>query len=248
MSHTFSTQGFVLQRRDYTETAHMYTLYTYDYGKIQAVCRGSKKIQSKLAPYLENHDALKFFLVQGRRRITIIGIDYVTRFPNLFQDYQKLVYASYCLELVERLMKNNDRDVEVYELLQKALALLEQQSSGYDLIIHGFTLKLMVLLGLTPQLYMCLKCSEDLAPEGNVFSVGEGGVVCQRCMFNHGVGGIDILDNTIKVLRLMSSHDLDAILVVGMTHDVRTQIALIISRYFKYHIDRNIKSLQLLIT
>lgn len=246
MSHTFHTTGVVLHRRDYTEYSHMYTVYTKDYGKISAHCRGSKKLKSKMAPYLESHDVLQLFLVQGRSKMTIIGVEHAQRFPKLLEDYRRVLFVSYCLELIDKLMKNGDRDPEVFDLVNDTLRLLSENEKGYDLIMHGFTLKLLVHIGFTPQLYYCLRCEKDLAPHGNIFSFAEGGVICSQCSGFHTVNGLSIQENTIKLLRVLSTNHLEHILTVGMKNDVRHEFAHIVQKYFLYHTDRKIKSLKLL--
>lgn len=246
MSHTFYAQGVVLHRRDYTETSYIYTLYTREYGKISAHCRGSKKTMSKMAPFLENYDVLRLFIAQGRTRLTIIGVEQAYRFPGLFLDYTKIIYASYCLELIERLMKNDDRDEEVFEIISSVLELIEQSDGYYDLIVYSFTFKLMVALGFTPQLYSCLRCGKDIEPDGNIFSVPEGGVLCIKCAYQGADGGIEVEANTIKLLRVIAGNDLSHIVAVAMEYDIRHQFIHIIQRYFQYHIDRNIQSLKLL--
>lgn len=247
MSHTFYTTGVVLNKRDAGEYSAFYTIYTREYGKLTVACRGSKKLQSKLAPFLENRDILNIFLVQGRSMCTIIGIDYIERFSRLFSDYKKLLVSSYCMELIDRLIKNNDPDSVLFDILQEILRLIDKKDNGYDLMVHSFTLKVLGGLGLTPQLYGCVRCSEILSPQGNFFSMHDGGLVCSLCkksFLNNTC--IEIADSTIKLLRIVSSNSISDILRMGMNQDIRNQFAHVTQQYFKYHNDCTIQSLRLL--
>jgi DNA repair protein RecO (recombination protein O) len=221
-------------------------VYTRDYGKISASCKGSKKLQSKLAPFLENHDVLNLFLVQGRSRMYIIGIDYVERFPALLQDYKKMIYVAYCLEVVERLTRNHDPDVGIFQLLHTVLALIEEYDQAYDILMHGFTLKMLVALGFTPQVFTCVRCEKELNVNGNIFSFAEGGCICPVCQRTHPTHGVDIDANTIKLLRVGIQDELGVLLHLGMKYEIRSQFAHIIQKYLYYHTDRTLRTLKLL--
>ena len=135
MSHTFYTDGIVLHKRDYTEYSQMYSIYTRDYGKISGHCRGSKKLKSKLSPHMEAFCHVKLHLVQGKRNNQIIGVVRLHTFDNILADYQKILYGSYCLELIERVVNRQDRDEEIFSLLHNTLDLLDKNSDRYDLIL-----------------------------------------------------------------------------------------------------------------
>lgn len=248
MSYTFHAQGIVLNKRDFTEYGNLYTIYTKEYGKISAYCKGSKKIQSKLGPYLENRDILNLFFAQGKSQITLIGVVSNERFPVLFSDYKKILFSSYCVELVDQLMNNNDKDEYVFNILKESLKQIEIQSENYDLIMHCFTLKMLVAIGFTPQLYVCLNCNDDITLNGNVFCINEGGLFCKKCSSKNKLEHkIDISNNTIKLLRMAINNDLFTLFKLGLDVNIKSQFAFIIQKYFAYHTDKNIKSLKLFI-
>lgn len=248
MSYTFHAQGIVLNKRDFTEYGNLYTIYTKEYGKINAYCKGSKKIQSKLGPYLENRDILNLFFAQGRSQIILIGVNSYERFPFLFLEYKKILFSSYCVELVDQLMKNNDKDEYVFDILKESLKQIETQSENYDLIMHYFTLKMLVAIGFTPQLYLCLNCNCDIMPNGNVFSIQDGGLFCENCSSKNKLQNkIDISNNTIKLLRMAINNNLVTLFKLGLDITIKSQFAFIVQKYFTYHTDKNIKSLKLFI-
>ena len=53
MSQTYTTEGIILKRKDYQENDRLFTIYSKDYGKIDLIAKGTKKISSKLNSYLE---------------------------------------------------------------------------------------------------------------------------------------------------------------------------------------------------
>ena len=66
MSQTYTTTAIILKRRDYQENDRLFCLYARDYGKIDVLAKGTKKISSKLNPYLEPFYLVKVMIAKGR--------------------------------------------------------------------------------------------------------------------------------------------------------------------------------------
>ena len=66
MHHSFKTEGIILKRMNYGEADRILTIYTLHHGKIRAMAKGVRKLQSRKAGSLElfNHSVL--FLIKGK--------------------------------------------------------------------------------------------------------------------------------------------------------------------------------------
>ena len=83
MAQTYTTTALVLKRRDHNEHDRLFCLYTKDYGKIDVLAKGTKKISSKLNSYLEPFYLIKVMIAKGK------GFDKLAN-CNLIEGYQNL--------------------------------------------------------------------------------------------------------------------------------------------------------------
>lgn len=246
MSKTFYADVIVLNRRDYTEYSHFYTVYTKDLGKISAICQGSKKIKSKLAPHLEGFNLARVFFVAGKRNYRIIGIDKIQPFKNIMLDYDKVLYATYCLELVDKVTQDNDKESKIHGLLAEALSLINEFGSlDYGIIINAFTYKLLITLGFSPQLYECIRCEQELKQGMQLFSIAGGGIICSACNSKQGLQICTLMDGTVTVLRMLEDGELRIVPSLGVSIKIKAEISSLIKNYLDYHVDRKIRSLAL---
>src|SRR5690606_7475011 len=102
MAGTYLTSGIVLRRRDYKEFDRLYTLYTEDYGKIEAIARGSRKITSKLAGHLEPMSYSSFMLATGRAFDVLATSVRISSFKFPHNDLLAFALANYFFEAVDK--------------------------------------------------------------------------------------------------------------------------------------------------
>lgn len=247
MSYTFYTQGFVLNKRDYTESSQFYTIYTKECGKLHAICQGSRKIQSKLSPNLEIFGLKKFFLAKGKKNYRIIGIVMQDYFENILNDYQKLVYSSFSHEVTDLLIRSEQKDENVFKLLYDNLALLNKEANGYEVIAYSYVFKLLSELGMTPELFSCVKCRAKLKNSlENKFSLSEGGVICSLCINKINTSYVyPISDKVLILLRELLEKE-NYIPNLNNENKDSKDFIHIIKSYLNYNVDRNIKSAKLI--
>jgi DNA repair protein RecO (recombination protein O) len=72
-SREYQTEAIIIKKIKLGEADRILTLYTSDYGKIEAVAKGVRRPKSKMAGHLEllTHSQLR--LAHGRNLDTIIG-------------------------------------------------------------------------------------------------------------------------------------------------------------------------------
>lgn len=69
----FHTQGIVLKKSPYREFDGIFTIYTKDFGKIEAIGRGIKKPAAKLANHLQVFDFSEIEFVLGKNFKVLTG-------------------------------------------------------------------------------------------------------------------------------------------------------------------------------
>lgn len=157
MELPYPATGIVLASDDFKEKDRILTIYTKEFGKIRAISRGSRKIDSKLAPHLEVLSYTNLMLFSGKSLITVTGAFEIKNFRNLKNSAEKLSAALYLAELLNRTTFENLPDEEIFNLLLDLLKYLDKDvHKGAEKlkpaeIILIFKFKLLNFLGLLPE-------------------------------------------------------------------------------------------------
>lgn len=179
---TYSAHGIILRRRDYGEHERLSTIYTREYGKIEAAAQGIRKIKSKLAGHTEPLTLGEFMFAHGRRTERLIQARTLQYFPSLRSDLSAQTSAFFLAEAVDLLTRAGERDLRIFDLLLQGLAAMD--SGGRD--ISGSVIKLLHISGFGLALDTCIFCKRDASMVGVDFV--QGGVVCEACAVSSDQG------------------------------------------------------------
>jgi len=166
----------------------------------------------------------------------------ITDYSNVILDKAKQSLSGLnkrlpCQPLIRRLPRHDS----LVGLAEKSEQLI-MNSKQLKSLIRIFSLKLLSYLGYTPELYNCVICKSKIIPEGNVFSVKRGGLVCGKCERFHWLEDMEISPNTIKVLRLMLKENLGKFMKLKMSSNLFKEINKIINFFLAIHLEKEIKS------
>ena len=173
-------EGIVLKSRAYGESNKIVTLMTREAGKVSAMARGAKKPSSRLSSVTQPF-TYGIYVVQ---RYTGMGTlqqgEHMHAMRHIREDIMATAYASYIVELVDRLVEEGKSEPFAFDVLLQALQAIEE---GYDpeAIALFVEWKLLPYTGVQPMLHACTSCS---AVDGEfAFSFQEGGFLCHRCFY-----------------------------------------------------------------
>jgi len=151
---THQTQGIILKITDWGETSQLFSIYTQGLGKILAVGQGTKKINSKLNSHLQPLSVTNLMIAQGKKFDKLAGAVTVKNFSGLKNDFKKIIFANFGLELVEKLTQVQQPEERIFNLLRQYLEVLDQNKTvsrkSWFLIKRRFSLELLNLLGYQP--------------------------------------------------------------------------------------------------
>ena len=161
---TYKTIAFVLDRKDFREQDKLVTFYTKDYGKIVALARGAKKINSKMASYVEPFYLVDIMFAQAKTFQHLAGIELVEKFGGIIKDLQKIKVASSAVNLLDDLIKTEEPDEKVFNLLHEFFKVLDRLQDDQQVLFlkEIFSFKLLCILGYKPELHACLKCGKKI--------------------------------------------------------------------------------------
>lgn len=175
-------QAIVLRHVDYREHDRMLTLFSPTLGRVEALCRGCKKIGSPLLACSEFFAFGEYVLYTGKGRMTVTSCNLTESFYPLRSDWDKLKYATYMLSVCEAIVQPNEPNVHLFTLLARSLSRLCYQQKDTKAVTAAFLLHAAAISGYRPRLNHCVKCGRRLdEKEIRHFDSEDGGLVCPEC-------------------------------------------------------------------
>ena len=201
----YRTLGFVLKKDDQGEADQIFTIYTKDFGKLKILGKAIRKIKSKLRAETQPFCLLEIEFIQGKGYKTLTDVIQIGKFQNLRKNLDKLTIAYEIAEVLDNLIRGEELDKEIWELLLETFKKLDNCSIShipYSLIYYYFLWNFFSILGYESELECCAICQKKLTPANLYFSPERGGVICNDC-FKKAKTGKKINPGTIKILRLL---------------------------------------------
>jgi DNA repair protein RecO (recombination protein O) len=207
-----NADALVLRTVDFSETSLILTLYTRQFGKIDALAKGGRRLKSPFESALDILARIRvtFLKKRGDTLDLLTEAKLIRRFRVSPSNLTGLFAGYYVVELVDALTENNDPNPTLYDLTAKLLTRLEQGTFLMRSLIR-FEGLLLKYIGQQPSLRNCSECGTavigkntgsvgenvrevgndspmtaelNLNPEPQRFVFGhlEGGVICPRCV------------------------------------------------------------------
>ena len=178
----YSTEAIILRRSDVGEADRLLTIYTPHYGKIAISARGVRKTMSKLAGHLELFLHTRLQLARGRTFDVVTESRAVQPFRRLREDLDRISWAYYVSELIDKMTEGESENAPLFELLRDTLAAIDEIDDALrrDVIIRYYELHLLTLSGYRPHLFHCAQCESELGQDTDRFSPHTGGALCPR--------------------------------------------------------------------
>lgn len=240
-----NTDAFVLKSRKYNEADSLLSLFSRNMGKISAVAKGSRRAKSQMLAGIQPFCYSHFLLYQGRSMYTVNQVDALKTFYPLREDYRRLTYASYLVEMVEIEITEEQSHPQLFNLFGKTLSLISKEESEIETLIRSFELHYMTVCGYEPNLFSCGHCQKR-ENEKWYFSLPQGGLVCRQCRSQEEETYL-ISDTCLKLARYLQTKDIAEVQQLKIHPRLNEELQRINKAYLLYHMGRHqFKSLKLL--
>ncbi len=236
----YKTEAIVLRQRKLGEAGKIVTLYTPNYGKLDAVAKGVRRPKSRLGGHLEVLTHTAVMLAQGRNLDTVTQAQTVESFAGLRADLHRLSRALYAAELVDRFSPEGAESYQVFQLLLATLRRLVS-AKNVDTVLRHLEMQLLGLSGFQPQLARCVNCDRALAAASSYFGPGTGGVLCPSCG-PEAAGARTLSLNALKVMRLLQSGSFAEVSRVRMGPALAQEVEMHLRAYLVHVLERDVRS------
>jgi DNA repair protein RecO (recombination protein O) len=233
-------EAIVLKHSDFGEADRVLTLYSREEGKLRAIAKGARKTHSRKAGHVEPFSQVRLQLARGKNFFIVSQAEAINTHTVLAEDLERLGYASYVVELLERFSVDEDANQVLYRLLRDTLNRLEDKRQE-QVAIRFYEIQLLDQLGFRPELHECLNCNKDVQAEDQFFSAQRGGVLCPDC------GPADasahpISMEALKYLRHFQRSDYGEALRAQMSQAVRIELEILMNHYLTYLLEKRLNS------
>ncbi|HET7628427.1 MAG TPA: DNA repair protein RecO [Bacillales bacterium] len=231
-------EGIVIRTVDYGETNKIVTLFTRAGGKVAVFGRGAKKTRSTLASVTQlfTYGSYLFFLGSGLG--TMRQGEMIDSFRRLREDLYRTAYASYIVELLDKVTEDQSPDPFLFELLYQCLHYIDEERDP-EVIMFIFQTKMLHVAGIRPELNGCSRCGHRDGPF--LFSIVEGGLLCERCQ-RVDPRAWPVADVVVKLLRLFSSFAMNRLGQISLKPETKKALKTILDNYYEEYSGLRMKS------
>lgn len=256
------TEAVVIKTFNLRETDKIITFFSADFGKIQGIAKGIRKIKSRYSGKLELFTRVRVIFFRKTAvggfsgthpLLRITQVDAIEAFPQLHADFNKIIGASYVAEFLNKVFEEYDNTHQaVYTLVCDTLRVLAASDQLRN-ILPAFEIRLLAELGYAPILDHCTVCGKTLGrqaaelptspPQGELmgFSSAAGGIVCQACKLLKK-DSLAISPEAVVILRQLLAADLNAVPAIALPTEKYREIKNLLANHFHYHLGLSLKT------
>jgi len=233
------TRAVLLRSVAYGEADRIVTLLTESRGRVALMARGARRSAKRFAGALEPYALIEAEIALGRGDVGRLAQARVLRaFPGILADLEKMSVAAAGIELVrETVGGREDPDPRLLPTISRFFEVVE--STAAEEVLLAFSLRLLALCGLEPNLTSCGRCGRK-APEGKaaLFEPAAGAIVCRGC----GGGPIKLGGTLRACLGMACSRRWDEALGGRLAEGELSTARRALDAFLSRHVDRRLAS------
>lgn len=241
MKQIIKTEGIVLKTTDYKEQAVLAYILTKD-GLKNYIIKGAKKISGGTRLLASVLTKLEFNATELEGLSTLTEGAILDNYLSIKQNMDKLFVA---YPIIEKIITFTDQVTNkqiFYNFVCKIFDLLSKDTYE-QAILAIFEAKLTFLLGISPELKICVKCAQEA--KTGAFSIYNGGIICDKC---NTLLPYDLNTEDTEIFKLIYLIKLDKITkeFIELVKDHIKIILPVLDKYYSKHLDFYSKSKQIL--
>lgn len=146
---TLSTAAIILGHKNLGENDRTIYLYTEELGKLKAIAKGSRKINSRFTGHIETLNFSKISLYFGPRNTILTEIITIKNFKKIRENLDKISTALKIAEFTEKHIFENQKVEQLEALITSTLTQLSISNKTQQ-IYHSYVVKLLDKIGMIP--------------------------------------------------------------------------------------------------
>jgi len=168
------TEGIILKRIDRGEADQLLIVYTRDFGRLDVVAKGIRKIASKLRSAVEFPAVIELEFIQGKTCKTLTDAVILIPLKHLLRQPRKQDAICRIFGMTEALIKDQQPDGKIWGLLLAVLAFTDATGErNTEAVYQYFVWHIFEFLGWRPEFgesYAGLACRSLVCFSGTPIS------------------------------------------------------------------------------
>lgn len=228
-------EGIILSETNYSESSKILNILTKEHNIIGVISKGCRNIKSKLRSVSRKLIYGNFHIYYKESGLsTLISVDIINSFHHILTDLKCISYASYMIDLILQVSKQNEED-NLFDLLKSTLLKIEEGYSAH-ILMSIVELKLLDYLGVKPMIDGCSICGN----KKNIVTINSnaGGYICANCYTDEGM----VSDKAIQLVRMFYYVDIEKITKLDVSSKVLKEINVFLEDYYDRYTGLFLKS------
>ena len=232
------TEAIVLRSIDYSETSRIVTLYTRHRGKVTVMARGARAAKSRFGSTLQpmSYIQVVYYYKATRELQTLSEASHVRPFNDIGRSLEKMAIGLRIMEIASGLLEE-EQSTEIFELLVRVLATLNEIQSHAQNILPYFSLKLSNALGFDPG--FTRESVARLPDEGGVLSLDSGEIFPDGSLVPAGKRASR---EVLRAFAICARAEIGPALALDLTAAGRHELESLIDAYLRYHVGGSLPS------
>lgn len=237
-----TVQGIVLRYANYREADRMMTLFTREYGRMDVVARGCRRINSRLLSCTQTFCYGEYVLAERNGKFSVQQCELQDAFFDIRLDLDKLGVGTAMVLLAEEGALPDAPDENLFMLLLHSLThVCYGENKPIDLLLY-FLMHYLSLLGYQVALESCAHCGRSLALS-TCFDINAG-ALCDACATSGCVHIPALAHKAMRRMLLLPSSQMGK---VALPEAVREALLRALVPFAQIKLERRFKPLDFLL-
>ena len=230
--------GIILSENNLGDFDKMLTMLTPGVGKISCVAKGARRPKSALLAGTQTFCFGEYLMYKGTNTYHINSVETIEIFYNIRTDLEKLKYAVHINKIIQDVTHENQNCYNILQLLLNTLYTISETNKNLDLILSVFKLRLLSIMGFTPNVTSCVNCGEKEKIQG--FSIKDNGFKCSDCS-KQDISVIQMSESTLNAIKYTVIAPAKKIYSFTIKDEALEEFKLIIKLYFDENVEKEYK-------
>lgn len=230
-------KGIILSESNMNDFDKMVTILTPN-GKIGCAAKGARRPKSLLMSGTQFLCFGDYMLYQGTSSYHMNSCEPIEIFYPIRTDLDKLKYASHITKIINDVTDENQNTYKILQLFLNTLYMISETDKDLDFIITVFKLRLLCLLGFTPQIKGCTNCKSQ--ENIKYFSIKDNGFKCSSCG-RVDKSTIEISESTKTAIQYVVLADAKKIFSFQISEENLKELELVVKLYFNEKLEKEYK-------
>ncbi|OGM08606.1 DNA repair protein RecO, partial [Candidatus Woesebacteria bacterium RBG_13_34_9] len=146
----YAAEGIILARKNYKEADRILVVYTKGFGKLYLLAKGVRRPKSRKRGHVEVFSHIRFSSSKTKGMDIVNEVETINSFGIVRKNLTKVAVAYFIMEVIGRLMPENEKNEEIFYLVIDYLNRLKYEAK-LRIFRKEFVYDILVNLGYWPK-------------------------------------------------------------------------------------------------